>query len=132
MKGRFMMLWVLAIFVIPLLMGAVFSYRWDSFGKLSQRKDPMTRGSVMVRKDLGERIFVDFQSGDCRELPLDDYLVCVLLAEMPADFEPEALKAQAVVARTYTLKHSTLQKHTGGALCTDPACCQAYCDPDTF
>ena len=37
------------------------------------------------------------------ELALDEYLYGVVSAEMPASFEEEALKAQAVVARTYTL-----------------------------
>ena len=37
------------------------------------------------------------------KVPLDEYLYGVVSAEMPASFEEEALKAQAVVARTYTL-----------------------------
>lgn len=62
------------------------------------------------------------------EMELEDYLVGVVLAEMPASFEIEALKAQAVVARTYTLRaHEGRSKHDGAAVCTDSACCQAYC-----
>lgn len=38
------------------------------------------------------------------ELDLEDYLVGVLAGEMPISFEEEALKAQAVVARTYALR----------------------------
>lgn len=38
------------------------------------------------------------------ELNLEDYVVGVLAGEMPISFEEEALKAQAVVARTYALK----------------------------
>ena len=38
------------------------------------------------------------------QMELEEYICCVVLAEMPADFEPEALKAQAVVARTYTCR----------------------------
>jgi stage II sporulation protein D len=37
-------------------------------------------------------------------IALEDYVVGVVGAEMPASFSPEALKAQAVVARTYALK----------------------------
>lgn len=37
-------------------------------------------------------------------LPLEQYLVGVLAGEMPVSYELEALKAQAVAARTYTLK----------------------------
>ena len=42
-------------------------------------------------------------SGEIEELPLDEYLYGVVSAEMPANYEIEALKAQAVVARTYTI-----------------------------
>ena len=60
-------------------------------------------------------------------MELDTYLVGVVLGEMPAYFEEEALKAQAVVARTYALRHhENRMKHPGGAVCTDPGCCQAY------
>lgn len=37
-------------------------------------------------------------------IPLDDYLVGVVAAEMPAEFNEEALKAQALTARTYIVK----------------------------
>lgn len=61
------------------------------------------------------------------EMDLEEYLVGVVLAEMPASFETEALKAQAVVARTYTLRaHEGKRKHENAAVCTDYACCQAY------
>ena len=37
------------------------------------------------------------------KIPLEEYIVGVLAGEMPIYFEKEALKAQAVVARTYTI-----------------------------
>ena len=43
------------------------------------------------------------KTGEIEELPLDNYLYGVVSGEMPASFEMEALKAQSVVARTYTL-----------------------------
>ena len=65
--------------------------------------------------------------GTVEELDMDTYLVGVVLAEMPAYFETEALKAQAVVARTYTQKaYTTGGKHGDGSICTQPSCCQAY------
>ena len=67
------------------------------------------------------------------EMELNEYLVGVVLAEMPVSFEPEALKAQAVVARTYTMRsHRRGGKHSGAAVCTDPGCCQAYIDPAAY
>ncbi|MBJ6361897.1 stage II sporulation protein D [Paenibacillus sp. MAHUQ-46] len=41
------------------------------------------------------------------EVPLELYVRGVLAGEMPADFELEALKAQAIAARTYIVRHMT-------------------------
>ncbi len=62
---------------------------------------------------------------------LEDYLVHVVAGEMPASFEEEALKAQAVAARTYTVRRMAALSGKpcgrGGAdICTDSGCCQAY------
>ena len=42
-------------------------------------------------------------TGEIEELELDTYLLGVVSGEMPAYFEDEALKAQSIVARTYTI-----------------------------
>lgn len=61
------------------------------------------------------------------ELKLDEYLYGVVSSEMPADFEKEALKAQAVVARTYTIyKIKNSSKHENADICDDSKCCQAW------
>jgi stage II sporulation protein D len=62
------------------------------------------------------------------EMNLDEYLYGVVSAEMPADFELEALKAQAVVARTYTLYHiiNGEKKHGEADICDNSDCCQAW------
>lgn len=71
--------------------------------------------------------------GQTLEMELNDYVAGVVLAEMPAVFDEEAIKAQAVVARTYALKqHSTGQKHPQGAVCTNSACCQAYISNEAY
>lgn len=46
-------------------------------------------------------IYIKVQSGDGEvEMPLEEYGIGVLAKEMPADYEEEALKAQAVLVRT--------------------------------
>lgn len=60
---------------------------------------------------------------------LEDYVLGVVLGEMPASFETEALKAQAVAARTYALRKKC---HPNADVCTDHTCCQAYCDPESY
>ena len=65
-------------------------------------------------------------TGEVEEVPQDDYLLNVVSAEMPADFEPEALKAQAIVARTYTIYKAQNKKHEKADICDDSTCCQAW------
>ena len=67
-------------------------------------------------------------TGQIEEVDLDEYLYGVVSSEMPANFEAEALKAQAVVARTYTIyqiSHNS-SKHPGADICDNYACCQAW------
>jgi stage II sporulation protein D len=62
------------------------------------------RGTLIVHRPLGKLTVVN-------RLPLDRYLRGVVPWEMPDDWHPEALRAQAVVARSYalaTLKPGTL------------------------
>ncbi|MBR4290277.1 MAG: stage II sporulation protein D [Oscillospiraceae bacterium] len=67
------------------------------------------------------------------QLPLNDYLTSVVLAEMPVSFEEEAIKAQSVVARTYTMRAvKGAAKHEGAAVCTNSACCQGYVAVEQF
>ena len=67
-------------------------------------------------------------TGEIQELSLDEYLLGVVSAEMPASFEQEALKAQAVVARTYTIYSivHNKNKHEGADICDSSSCCQAW------
>ncbi len=63
--------------------------------------------------------------GEEREMNLEEYLLGVVAAEMPASFEPEALKAQAVAARTYAMYRIGSNAHDG-TICSDYGCCQAW------
>ncbi len=73
------------------------------------------------------------ETGEYTEMDMDAYLVGVVLAEMPTSFEEEALKAQAVAARTYTQKACTTGgKHGDGSICTKSVCCQAYISQETY
>lgn len=62
------------------------------------------------------------------EMSLEDYIICVVAAEMPYTFNTEALKAQAVAARTYCIhKINSGNSHDSGAdVCSDYAHCAAF------
>ena len=66
--------------------------------------------------------------GTLRQTTVAEWLPGVVAAEMPASFEPEALKAQAVAARTFLLEHKNRRPaaHPEADVCDDPACCCAH------
>lgn len=67
------------------------------------------------------------ETGVAEDVDLDTYLYGVVASEMPADFELEALKAQAVVARTYTIYQiKNGSKHENADVCDSSYCCQAW------
>ncbi len=76
------------------------------------------RGALEVSAKNGRLLLVN-------RVALEDYLRGVVPAEMPASFAPEALKAQAIAARTYTLAHLHKHQAEGYHLC-DGVHCQVY------
>ena len=77
-------------------------------------------------KKYGTINLLHADTGEVEQVELDAYLCNVVSAEMPADFELEALKAQAIVARTYTIYKVNNKKHDNADICDDSACCQAW------
>ena len=77
-------------------------------------------------KKYGTINLLHADTGEVEKVELDTYLCNVVSAEMPADFELEALKAQAIVARTYTIYKVNNKKHDNADICDDSACCQAW------
>ena len=80
---------------------------------------------VQKRQDAQERTLRVLRDGSVEEAALDTYLAQVVLAEMPASFAPEALKAQAVAARTFACRQTAGGKHENADVCAQSACCQA-------
>jgi stage II sporulation protein D len=64
---------------------------------------PLRAGDMQVRGDVVVRLYKDGLQL-INVIPLEDYLAAVLGSEMPVSFPLEALKAQAVAARTYALQ----------------------------
>lgn len=97
----------------------------DSNGKTGtlQYKGKKYRGRITLQRLEKSDITV------INELPLDQYLYSVVPSEMPSDWPLEALKAQAVAARNFTI--ITMGRHTdyGFDLCATEHC-QAYSGAD--
>ncbi|OGO79582.1 MAG: stage II sporulation protein D [Clostridiales bacterium GWB2_37_7] len=78
------------------------------------------------------------EKNQLQEMDLEEYILGVLAAEMPSTFQMEALKAQALAARTYTLMKAKAfggagcDKHPNADICTDFNHSQAYKDPKSI
>ena len=108
-------------------------------GMLQKRVPPVSvefsicDSETYKNENVLDKISVLLQDGSVMIMEMNDYLTCVVLQEMPANFELEALKAQAVVARTYTLRRKEYGgKHIDTAVCTESDCCQGFCLWDTY
>ncbi len=129
MKGKIVAT-VILVYVIPFVLLICFLGETSQGDVPKQPENPTeaTQGAL-ESTDITVSVLND---GQVMEMSLEKYVLCVTLAEMPADFELEALKVQSVVARTYTYKKMEDPKHEYGAVCTDSACCQAYISPEEY
>lgn len=71
------------------------------------------------------------------QVPLEEYLIGVVAAEMPHSFNFEALKAQAVAARTFALSrlkglYGSKEQHYDADVCTNPGHCQSWISKTRF
>ena len=115
---------VLLCFLIPIL----FTQRdrlKEAVAETEEKKE-----NEEIKYDYGKYNIVKLLHNDTNkveELELDHYLLGVVSSEMPASFEQEALKAQAIVARTYTIyKITEGNKHENADICDNSKCCQAW------
>lgn len=98
----------------------------------SSESDPK-KGQSEPESGKRETVRVLFtDDGTVQELPMRDYLIGAVLAEMPAGFHPEALKAQAVAAHTYALRQKIREAQfptaelQGADFSDDPSKYQAF------
>jgi len=121
-------------FVIPsVLLAAVVSLTGHG-SEIPNLTEPIfVTETVEKKQEQKMNILLLDETGRTEQIPLNDYLTSVLLAEMPVSFDEEALKAQSVVARTYTMRAASgAGKHERASLCTDSACCQGYIDTELY
>lgn len=114
-------------FVIPMVL-LMLAAGLDTPGDSTE---PTNHPEEQIQTQEPQTLAVLTENG-AQQMELEEYLAGVVLAEMPTDFEEEALKAQAVVARTYTCKRMDAGKHDAAAVCTDSTCCQGYITPEDY
>ncbi len=124
---------VLSAFLIPILFTMQFDFENTNMANANNLELPpeiqeMPNIEEYNYNEYGTIKLLHEKTSQIEELPIDQYLYGVVSAEMPANFEIEALKAQAIVARTYTIykiKNSG-GKHQDADICDSSDCCQAW------
>ncbi len=112
---------ILLIYLIPIILVSSLYSPQKSPSEMPQTAPQSTVISVY-----------DKDEDKVTECGIEEYLVGVVAAEMPASYETEALKAQAVAARSYILSRqgSNDPRHKGADICNDPAHCKGYLSPE--
>ncbi len=123
---------VLSAFLIPILFTMQFDFINTNVANADNVElNPETQETPNEEynyKEYGTIKLFHEKTSEVEELPIDQYLYGVVSAEMPADFEIEALMAQAIVARTYTVYKIKTNggKHQNADICDSSSCCQAW------
>ena len=133
---------ILLFFVVPALC-TITPEKENIQETASDLKNKKEENDIQSEKTVQDEKQYDYQkykrvkllhseTGQVEELNIDEYLYSVVSSEMPASYELEALKAQSVVARTYTIYQATNNstKHENADICDDYACCQAWISKD--
>src|SRR5690554_91480 len=102
-----------------------------------EKQDPNEIIIKPINQDLEIKMY-DHRKGQLVTMALEDYLVGVIAGEMPASYELEALKAQAVAARTRTISQMKsfggrgCDKAQGADICSSYAHCQEWVSKETM
>ncbi|WP_335871202.1 stage II sporulation protein D [Bacillus sp. 2205SS5-2] len=118
---------LLVTLIVPALLVLPFSSS-DEKGELDEKISSKIN-SLSSLNDSMEISVYRTQKDVVESLPIEQYVIGVVSGEMPADFESEALKAQALAARTYIVQQLTNSDKTGlpeGADVTDTVNHQVY------
>ncbi len=129
------------LLLMALLMACVYALPLLTVGLEGGQEaaaDPEAQAGEQQPSYDAETVITLCHGGEVVELDLHSYLCGVVAAEMPAAFPEEALKAQALAARTYSLYQLELyengkaipERHQGAQLCSDHTHCKAYTDLD--
>ena len=129
---KFLMIFILVIFILPAL---CTRKTIDTNANTEVNENNVSNSDNIPVYDYSKYGTIKLyhsKAETIEELPIDEYLYGVVSAEMPATYEMEALKAQAIVSRTYTLYQiiNGKSKHGEAELCDDSKCCQAWISKD--
>lgn len=121
--------------VIALIIALALPLALTAAGQAPLETEPPAEASPAPAASAdSEFTFTVLTGGEVKTVTMADWLPGVVAAEAPAAFENEALKAQAVAARTYIMSRCAtgVAAHPEADLCDDPACCEAHLTDDAL
>ena len=101
-------LYGLCIFILALVFIPMVSMINKEETQTKEQKDFVKIKNYEVTADSTYKIY-DIYSKSVVEVPVRDYIIGAVFAQMPADFSEEALKAQAVISHTYIIRQRAKQ-----------------------
>lgn len=125
---RKILLIIICVILICFLLPIIFTKKFQT-NLISTNIEPnmLDKNELYDYGNYNKVKLLHVENNQIEEIDLDTYLYGVVSSEMPANYEKEALKAQAVVARTYTIyKIFSENKHENANICDDSKCCQAW------
>lgn len=97
---------LMIILLVPTLIVAPHTTKLTKEQSVEQVNEEVTEPVMLTSKDSAFSVQVVRTATDKKEkVLLEDYVTRVVASEMPAEFEIEALKAQALAARTYIVNY---------------------------
>lgn len=122
---------IFVLVIVPFTITKVFIPETPSAPEKTQDKAETTPAGEHIKKEsVPSKIRVYRNaSGRTESVSFEDYVKGVVASEMPSTFEKEALKAQAVAARTYSLSRYLRAKKSGnpGSHSKAPVCDTVHC-----
>ena len=116
--------WTVIIFILGMLFPAVFTaIAPKQYSEPESDYKDITEAPITI---------CVLRNGEPTIMELGEYLVGVILKEIPRGFDMEAIKAQAVVSRTYALKMIQQSSKHKSSVCTEADCCQGYIAPNEY
>ena len=127
LENKIILLLIIVLCIILLIPILIASFSLPA----SDRAQDKTEEQLTL-SDKEIRVYVEKEK-KVVTMDLEEYIIRVVSAEMPASYEIEALKAQACAARTFALsrmQNGGCSKAQNAQVCTNSNHCQAYISPE--
>ena len=120
-------IYIIGVISISFLIPIIFTTRFKVKEVFNEQEKTILDVDKYSYSDFETIKLLHSNTGEVEEKLLDEYIAEVVSAEIPVDYEIEAIKAQVVAARSYTIyKIIHGSKHENADICDDSTCCQAW------